>query len=634
VPVEHKYDDPQRRHQDLRPDAARRLLQDDTHFALSRIAAFQYVAVVIFLFLLTGFWVLQVRDGETNSQLAERNRIKTVPVLAPRGKLLDRDGRVIVDNQAAFTLMLTRENLKLEHIDGIAAGLNIDPAEIRARVKRFAARPKYVPVTIKQELTPGDIAFVESHRDADTFPEMELVQNQRRLYPRNGMAAHAIGYVGEVSEQDLDTAEFAKYTQGNIVGKFGLERQYNDQLMGVDGQRRVVVDSSGRERAVLESTEAVAGNNLRLTLDLDLQAVAELALEGKRGAVVALDPRTGEVLAMVSRPAFDPNAFAGHITNEYWKELTSGNDNPMLNRAIQAQFAPGSTFKPIMALAGLETGTIDEHSTFRCPGGATFYGRYFKCWWKPGHGTVDVHHGIVQSCDVFFYNLGNKLGIDQIAMYAEMAGIGKKTGIDLPGEAEGLMPSTKWKLRTQREKWYAGETISVSIGQGAVTVTPLQLASAIGGIVSGGAWYKPHLVTAAAATEPRRAEFKPENIAAIVSGMYGVINEGGTGAAARIEGVEFSGKTGSAQRVSNDLRKSGLLDQDEDKDNGWFVGFAPRQNPEIVVAVLLEGGLHGALAAPVARDVIKSYFDKKLRLTQASPVTPPLALFRAPGPAH
>ena len=233
-----------------------------------------------------------------------------------------------------------------------------------------------MPVTIKQELTPEDIAFVESHRDADTFPEMELVQNQRRLYPRNGLAAHAVGYVGEVSEQDLDTAEFAKYTQGNIVGKFGLERQYNDQLMGVDGQRRVVVDSSGRERAVLESTEAVAGNNLRLTLDLDLQAVAELALEGKRGAVVALDPRTGEVLAMVSRPAFDPNAFAGHITNEYWKELTSGNDNPMLNRAIQAQFAPGSTFKPIMALAGLETGAIDDHSTFLCPGGATFYGRY------------------------------------------------------------------------------------------------------------------------------------------------------------------------------------------------------------------------------------------------------------------
>ena len=631
MPVEHKYDDPEHRQRDHRPDAAKRLSQDDTRFALGRIAAFQYVTVAIFVFLLTGFWILQVRDGETNSQLAERNRIKTVPVLAPRGKLLDRDGRVIVDNQSAFTLMLARENLKPEHIEGIAAGLGLDPADVRARVKRFSNRPKYVPMIIKQDLTPGDIAFVESHHDADTYPEMELVQNQRRLYPRNGLAAHAVGYVGEVSEQDLDTAEFAKYAQGNIVGKFGLERQYNDQLMGVDGQRRVVVDSSGREREVLESTEAIPGHNLRLTLDLDLQAVAELALEGKRGAVVALDPRTGEILAMVSRPAFDPNAFAGHITNEYWKQLTSGNDNPMLNRAIQAQFAPGSTFKPIMALAGLETGAIDEHSTFVCPGGATFFGRYFKCWQKHGHGTVDVHRGIVQSCDVFFYNLGNKLGIDSIAEYAEMAGIGKKTGIDLPGEAEGLMPSSKWKLRTQREKWYAGETISVSIGQGAVTVTPLQLASAIGGIVSGGNWYKPHMVAAAAVSEPRHADFKPESIAAVVAGMYGVVNEGGTGAQARIEGVEFSGKTGSAQRVSNDLRKSGLLDADDDKDNGWFVGFAPRQNPEIVVSVLLEGGEHGALAAPVARDVIKSYFDKKLRMTQTTLRQPPLALLKAPG---
>ena len=615
---------------DLRPDAAQRLSRDDTRFALGRIAGFQYFIVAIFLFLITGFWVLQVREGESNSQLAERNRIKTVPVLAPRGKLLDRDGRVIVDNQAAFTLLLTRENLNMDHIDGIAAGLHLDPAEVRARVKRFSSRPKYVPVVIKQELTPAEITFVESHRDANTYPEMELIQNQRRLYPKNGLAAHAIGYVGEVSEPELDTTEFAKYAQGAIVGKAGLERQYNDMLMGVDGERRVVVDSSGREREVLESTEATPGNSLQLTLDLDLQAVAELALQGQRGAVVALDPRSGEVLAMVSRPAFDPNAFAAHITNEYWKELTSGNDNPMLNRAIQAQFAPGSTFKPIMALSGLETGTIDDHDTFHCPGGATFFGRYFKCWQKRGHGTVNVHLGIVQSCDVFFYNLGNKLGIDNIAMYAEMAGIGKKTGIDLPGEAEGLMPSSKWKLRTQRQKWYAGETISVSIGQGAVTVTPLQLAAAIGGIVSGGNWFKPHMVKAAATLEPRHADLRAESVASIVSGMYGVVNEGGTGAAARIEGIEFSGKTGSAQRVSNDLRKSGVLDADEAKDNGWFVGFAPRQNPEIVVAVLLEGGEHGALAAPVARDVIKSYFDKKLRISQTSPAQPPLALLQPP----
>jgi penicillin-binding protein 2 len=613
-----------------RKGPAKRFLQDDARFALGRITVFQYVSLAIFLFLLSGFWVLQVRDGDVNSQLAERNRVKTVPVLAPRGKLLDRDGRVIVDNQPAFTLMLTRENLKPEHIDGIAAGLHIDPDEIRARLKRFASRPKYVPMVIKQELTPADIAFVESHRDADTYPEMELIQNQRRLYPRNGLAAHVIGYVGEVSEQELNTPEFAKYAQGQVVGKTGIERQYNDMLIGVDGQRRVVVDSLGRERAVLESKEAIPGNNLQLTLDLDLQAVAELALADKKGAVVALDPRNGEVLAMVSRPAYDPNAFAAHITSEYWKQLTSGGDNPMLNRAIQAQFAPGSTFKPIVALAGLETGAVTEHDSFHCGGGGTFFGRYFKCWQKRGHGSVDLHRAIVQSCDVFFYNLGNRMGIDDIARYAEMAGIGKKTGIDLPGEAEGLMPSSKWKLRTQRQKWYPGETISVAIGQGAVTVTPIQLATAIGGIVSGGVWYKPHLVKGAQASEPRRAELKMENVAAIVSGMYGVVNEGGTAAAARMEGVEFAGKTGSAQRVSNDLKKTGKVDAEDSKDNGWFVGFAPRENPEIVVAVLLEGGEHGALAAPVARDVIKAYFDKKIRITRKQTPRPPVALLRPP----
>jgi penicillin-binding protein 2 len=624
--------DPEQDHRpnDHRPNAAKRLSQDDTRFALGRIAGFQYLTVAIFLFLLTGFWVLQVRDGESNSQLAERNRIKTVPVLAPRGKLLDRDGRVIVDNQAAFTLMLTRENLKPEHIEGIAAGLHLDADEIRARIKRFASRPKYVPVMIKQELTPAEIAFVESHRDADTYPEMELVQNQRRLYPRNGLAAHTVGYVGEVSEQELDTAEFAKYAQGDIVGKFGLERQYNDTLIGVDGQRRVVVDSSGREREVLENAEATAGNNLQLTLDLDLQAVAELALEGKRGAVVALDPRTGEVLAMVSRPAFDPNAFAGHITTQYWKELTSGNDNPMLNRAIQAQFAPGSTFKPIVSLAALETETIDEHFPVRCNGGATFFGHYFRCDLKTGHGLLDLHNAIVHSCDVYFYTVGNKLGIDHIAEYAEMVGIGKRTGIDLPGEAEGLMPSTKWKLRTQRQKWYAGETISVAIGQGAVTVTPIQLASAIGGLVTGGVWYKPHLVKGEKIGEPRRANFKPENIATVVSGMCGVVNEGGTGASAQINGLEVCGKTGTAQRVSLELAKSGKDIGDLGKENGWFVGFAPRENPEIVVVALWEASSHGYSAAPIVRDVIKSYFDKKTRVTQAPTQTPPLALLRPP----
>src|SRR5579885_2646106 len=521
---------PSERHQ---PEDSGRLFRDDTRFALGRIAVFQYLAVGIFLTLISGFWILQVRDHEANSEAAERNRIKTVPLHAPRGKILDRDGRVIVDNHQAFEVRLTRENLKPEHIDPIAAGLHLDAEDLRARLKRFKSRPNYIPITIKQELTPGALAFVESHRDAQTFPELDLVQTQARLYPRNGLAAHVIGYVGEVSEQELNSSDFAKYSQGDIVGKFGLERQYNDILTGVDGQRRVVVDNVGRERQILENLEATPGNNLQLTLDLDLQAVAELAMEGRRGAVVALDPRNGEVLAMVSRPSFDPNAFATRIRAKDWKNLTSDPGNPLLNRAIQAQLAPGSTFKPIVALAALESGAIDENYTVRCGGSAVWYGRVFKCWVKGAHGPMNVHTGLVHSCDVYFYNIGNKTGIDTIAEYAEMAGYGHKTGIDLPGEAEGVVPSTKWKLRNFREKWYAGETISVAIGQGALTVTPIQLAYAIGGLAMHGVWYRPHLVKGEDPGPPRRANLNPANVDRVLDGMYGVVNEaGGTGVSA------------------------------------------------------------------------------------------------------
>ncbi len=609
------------------PETSDHLFHDDTRFALGRIAVFQYLVTCIFLFLIAGFWVLQVRDHEVNNELADRNRIKTVPLLAPRGKLLDRDGRVIVDNHSAFTLLLTRENLNPDHLPYIAAGLHLDPDELRARLKRFESRPKYVPIAIKQELTPADLAFVDSHRDADTFPEMELIQDQQRLYPQGGLAAHVIGYVGEVSEDELNTSEFAKYSQGEMVGKFGLERQYNDLLTGVDGQRRVVVDSVGRERQVLDDKEATPGNNLQLTLDLDLQAVAELSMENRRGAVVALDPRNGEVLAMVSRPAFDPNAFTTRIRTEDWKELTSDPNNPLMNRAIQAQFAPGSTFKPIVSIAALETGTIEDNFSVHCGGGATFYGHFFRCDEK--HGTLNLHNAIVHSCDTYFYTVGNKLGIDKMAEYAQMAGFGKKTGIDLPNEAEGLMPSSRWKLRTQREKWYAGETISVAIGQGAVTVTPIQLATAIGGLAMGGAWYRPHLVKDKADEEPvRRANWDPVNIAKVVSGMYGVVNEGGTGASAQVKGLEICGKTGTAQRMSLTLAKSGKIAAQEAKENGWFVGFAPRENPEIVVVALFESSGHGYSAAPIVRDVIKAYFDKKARLAHSQPQ---LVLFERPG---
>jgi penicillin-binding protein 2 len=595
------------------------LFKDDARFALTRITAFQYVTVIIFVLLLIGFWMLQVQYHEANSELAERNRIKTVPVPAPRGKFLDREGRVIVDNHSSFTAMLSQETLQTEHLAAIAQGLGVDLPDLEASVAKYAKGPKYVPIPVKTELTPAEISFVESHRDPLTFPELELVEAQKRLYPQNGMASHVIGYVGQVSENELNTAEFVNHSRGDIIGKFGLERQYNDVLTGVDGQRRVVVDVTGREREVLDDQEATPGKNLQLTIDLDLQAVAEIAMDGRRGAVVALDPRNGDVLAMVSRPGFDPNIFA-RLRQSDWDEVTNNPYKPMLNRAIQGTYAPGSTFKPLMAIAGLETGTITEDTTAVCGGAANFYGNIFHC--HSHHGVISLHRGIVQSCDIYFYNVGNRLGIDTIAQYANMAGLGLKTGIDLPGEAEGVVPSTKWKLRTQRDKWYPGETISVSIGQGALEVSPMQLAFAIGGMVNGGKWFTPHLVKMAAPPEPKHIEsWNPKNIASVVSGMYGVVNEGGgTGSAAAIPGVTVSGKTGSAQRISNALVKANSALAKEMQDNGWFVGFAPRDNPEIVVAVLVEAGIHGgSTSAPITRDIMKVYFDKKTRTAVPKP---------------
>jgi penicillin-binding protein 2 len=594
------------------------VLRDDPKYAAGKIAFFQYLAVIVFLFLIAGFWELQVRNPQVYNERAERNSIKSLPLLAPRGKILDRDGRVIVDNHSSFSLILSRENLKPEHLRLIADGLNLDYEDLLKRLKRFSSRPKYEPIVIKEELTPADIAFVEAHRDPEFFPEMELIHAQRRLYPQNGFAAHAIGYTGEISESELDAPEFAKYNSGDVIGKFGLERQYNDVLMGVDGQRQVVVDNRGRERNVIGMKEAIPGKNLQLTIDLDLQTVAELAMDGRKGAVVALDPRTGEVLAMVSRPSFDPNKFAVRIKSSDWKDIVSNPDNPLLNRAIQAQLAPGSTFKPIMALAGLETGAIDDHFTIHCPGGATFYGHYHKCWQKGGHGSVSLHKGIVQSCDVFFYNVGNRLNIDRIAFYAEQAGLGHKTGIDLPHEAEGLVPSSRWKIRAFRQKWYPGETISVAIGQGALTVTPLQLARALGGIAAGGIWHQPHLLKNAP-DHPHQWALSPENVQKVVDGMYGVVNEGGTGGRARLPGIEVCGKTGTAQLASNQFLKA-TKQARAMKDNAWFVGFAPRRNPEIVVVALFENGEHGHLAAPIVRDVLKAYFDKKARLVSQAPV--------------
>jgi penicillin-binding protein 2 len=587
---------------------------NDERLPQGRLAVCTYAVFGMVALLLLGFWKLQVLDSNYYSELAERNRIRSIPIIAPRGRMLDREGRVLVDNYPSFSILLLRddpEEVKRD-LPRVAEGLGIPPDELEAQVDEAGALARFQPIVIKYEATDADIAFVESHR-AD-LPVLELLLVHRRRYPRDGFLAHVAGYVGEVSAQQVESSS-GRYRSGDIVGKTGLERQYNDTLMGTDGLRRVIVNSVGKEVGRLDQKEAIPGKPIQLTIDYDLQVVAEAGLAGQKGAVVALDPRNGEVLAMVSHPAPDSNLFASRISREEWTRLNEDPDKPLLNRAIQAQLAPGSVFKVIMATAMLESKAIPENFTVYCPGYADFYGRTFKCHIISkghGHGLMNLYSAIVQSCDVFFYNVGKRLGIDRIAYYAYQLGLGHKTGIDLPSEEDGLVPSAEWKQRVFKQKWYPGETISVAIGQGAMISTPLQLARTVGGIAMGGIFHQPHLLKTDKEDNVARFPLQEETTEKVTQGMFGVVNDGGTAAGARLEGIEFCGKTGTAQLISSEGMKRVGRGLRRLVDNAWFVGYAPRRNPEIVVAVLVEHGEHGSTAAaPIARDIIRAYYDKK-----------------------
>jgi penicillin-binding protein 2 len=597
--------------------------RNDNRLPQARLAVASYIIVGMIGVLLLGFWKLQVIDADKYSSMAERNRVRYIPVIAPRGRMLDRDGRVLVDNRPAFSVLLLRDDPRLveKHLHTISEGLDIPLDDLREQLTNTRNLPKFQPIIIKPDASQADIAFIESHRS--DIPVLEMISVSRRRYPAGVFLAHAVGYVGEVSEQQIESST-GKFRPGDFVGKTGLERQYNDQLQGTDGMRRVVVNSVGQEVDRLATQEAIPGKQITLTIDYDLQQIAEQSLGVRPGAVVALDPRNGEVLAMVSRPTPDPNDFAVRIQADVWKQLNDDPLHPLLNRAIQAQLAPGSVFKIVTATAMLEDHNPPESFTTFCPGYGTFYGRQFKCWVyssKKGptsHGTANLHEAILKSCDIFFYTVGMRLGIDRLAYYGDKFGIGHKTGIDLPAEESGLMPSEQWAGRVFHRKWYAGETISVAIGQGAITTTPLQLARMIGGIASGGVFKQPHLLKDAQNVSEERFAISEPTVEKITDAMYGVMNEpGGTGASLKLAGIEFSGKSGTAQVIGYDVR-SRMGKQKKFEDNAWFVGYAPKRNPEICVAVLVqESGQHGGEAAgPVVKDIIKAYYDKKNKKTQ------------------
>ncbi|HUO33805.1 MAG TPA: penicillin-binding protein 2 [Candidatus Acidoferrum sp.] len=582
---------------------------NDQKIPQGRLALFSYISVFFVALLLVGFWKLQVVQTGHFADLAERNRVRSIPIIAPRGTMLDREGRVLVDSYPSFSILLLRDDPKTvqKNLPAISEGLGISMDDLQDQLEAAHDEPKFLPIVIKPAASLADIAFVESHRS--DLPVLDLMMVQRRRYPHGDMLANTVGYVGEVSADDLEKNP-DKYKPGDIVGKTGLEKEYNDQIVGVDGMRRVVVNSVGKVVRTLDNVEAIPGKPIQLTIDYDLQSIADADMQDKQGAVVAMDARTGEILAMVSKPTFDPDDFAVRISPEEWRKLNSDPHTPLLNRAIQAQLAPGSVFKIVMATAMLESKILPASYTVYCPGYAEFYGRTFHCWRPQGHGEVDLHRALVQSCDVFFYNVGKSLGIDVIDQYAKGLGLGQKTGIDLPGEEPGLMPSEDWVERAFHHKWYAGETISVAIGQGAITVTPIQLARMAAAVASGGTLVQPHLLKNDPNVRTTRFPLSDNTVDLVTDGLYGVVNEGGgTAYHLRLQNIDFCGKSGTAQLMSyNAADRIG-----NKKMDGWFVGFAPRKNPEIVVAAIVQDTVeHGGEAAgPVVRDIVKAYFDKK-----------------------
>ncbi|MFY9746982.1 MAG: penicillin-binding protein 2 [Acidobacteriaceae bacterium] len=603
------------------------VLNRDEKLPAVRLAFIQYAIAVILAVLVFGLWRLQVVGGQNYHALAEANRIRKVPILAPRGKLFDREGRLLVDNYPSVSCFLIREQGHdiTPDLPLISRGLHMTADQIDAIIKRYRTAPKYQPLPLKQDITPDEVEFIEAHKDE--LPELETIQEQRRLYPRDGFAAHLIGYVGEVSEDMLNDPRYAMYEPGDVVGRSGVEASYDSILRGEDGSQDVVVDSHGREVGKIGTEPAKPGQSLRLTIDLDIQRAAENALGDRNGAMIAIDPHTGEVLALVSRPVFDPNAFSVRISRDTWNKYLTDPEHPLMDKAIQAQLAPGSTFKIIMATAGLEEG-IAQDMRVVCTGGVSLFGTYQRCWVSAhhgSHGVVDINHSIPWSCDVFYYTLAARLGIEKIAYWASRFGIGRKTGIDLPDETSGTMPSPEWKMRNYHQKWYPGEVTSVGIGQGAVAVTPIQLIRAIAGITSGGVFKRPHVVFPDEIKPPdveqsildsypgsgnQTVPISAATWETVTDAMAAVTEPGGTAGLSHLEGIDFAGKTGSAQTMSNALAAK-LGHSHTVNDNAWFVGVSPRRNPDIAVVVLWEGGKEGYFSARLAARVIAAYVDKQ-----------------------
>jgi penicillin-binding protein 2 len=586
-----------------------------------RLTILQVSVIVTFAALAISFWFLQIVQHSRFEEMAENNHQRTLALRAPRGVLFDRNGKVLVENRHSFNISIVREHTKdLDRtIRLLAAVAGLDVAQVQQIVDRHRGEPSYRPIVVIEDASLSQVAALAARRLDFELPDVVVQEVPTRQYPSDALAAHVFGYVGEANDAQVGDG----ITTGAIVGQSGIERVYNKLLMGEDGAKRVVVNSMGREIRTLEEIEPVEGRRVQLTIDYDLQKAAEEGFKhaGFNGSALIMDPNNGEVLSLVSLPAYDPNDFAAGIDRATWTSLNTDALRPLQNRSIQGRYSPGSTFKIVVATAALEEGLVDPDYRVNCGGGASFFGRYFLCHLKGGHGSVDMRTALEKSCNVYFYTLGNMLGVDRIHKWAEKLGVAGLTGIDLPNEQESIVPSTEWKLKHTGERWYPGETISVSIGQGQVTVTPASLAVMIATVANGGTRVTPHVIRAVdegggwkMATPPAVAErvaFKPTTLAALHDGLWRVVNGAGTGVRARIPGRDVSGKTGTAQVISIQGRQAARNSGRDLRDHGWFVFFAPRDNPEIAGVIFGEHAEHGYLGAPIAKHVIETYFAKK-----------------------
>jgi len=596
---------------------------EDRRSITVRLVVLQVSLTLIFTILACSFWYFQVVQHEKYNELAENNHQRTISLRAPRGVMLDRNEKVLVENRSSFTISIVREHTKdlNRTIRVLSEVAGLDPKFVHEVVNRHRKEPTYRPIVVLDDASLAQVAAVLARRLESELPDVLVEEVPTRRYPAESFAAHLFGYVGEANEGQVESESLHS---GAIVGQAGVEKIYNKLLMGEDGARRVKVNSMGREIETLEEIPANEGRRVQLTIDIDLQRAAEEGFKagGFNGAAVVMDPRTGEVLAFTSVPGYDPNDFAAGVERATWNGLLTDPLKPLSNRAIQGLYSPGSTFKIVVAVAALEEGVVTPNFRVTCGGGAMFYGRYFQCHKKGGHGSVDMREAMEKSCNVYYYTLGNMTGVDKIHKWATLLGLGEKTGIDLPNEVSGLVPSTEWKRRRYNEKWYAGETISVAIGQGQVSITPVSLAVMMSTVANGGTRFIPQLLKAVdeghgwKPVQPpapkSQVRLKPETVSALHDGLFYVVNRAGTGGRARIPGRDVSGKTGTAQVISLTGGKQAAGRSERDlRDHGWFVFFAPRDNPEIAGVIFGEHNEHGYISAPIAKYVMETYFAKK-----------------------